>query len=260
MESPGLSGKPAPLHGMFTEVPPRYDLVNHIVTLGLDAGWRREAALMCLREGPHRVLDLGSGTGDLAIEIAWLGGKAVAVTGLDFSLPMLARARRKASLAGVADRVDFILGEADSLPFPDACFDAVGISFAFRNLTYKSPLRFPHLAEVWRVLRPGGRYVIVESSQPENPVVRALFHLYLRAFVGPAGRLLSGNKNAYRYLTASTVRFFSPREVREILLTAGFGEVFYHPLLLGAAGIHIAVKTNTKLRSNYESAGFTGEE
>jgi demethylmenaquinone methyltransferase/2-methoxy-6-polyprenyl-1,4-benzoquinol methylase len=245
---------------MFTGVPPRYDLGNRIVTLGLDAGWRRLAALNCLREGPNRVLDLGSGTGDLAISIARLGGNRARVTGLDFSPPMLARARRKAFLAGVADRVDFILGGADSLPFPDACFDAVGISFAFRNLTYKSPLRFPHLAEVRRVLKPGGRYGIVESSQPENPVIRALFHLYLRAFVGPVGILLSGNRNAYRYLAASTAHFHTPREVREMLLAAGFGEVFYHPLLWGAAGIHIAVKTNTIWRSDHESAGFTGEE
>jgi demethylmenaquinone methyltransferase/2-methoxy-6-polyprenyl-1,4-benzoquinol methylase len=260
MESPGLSGRPVPLQDMFTEVPPRYDLVNRIVTLGLDARWRRLAALMCLREGPSRVLDLGSGTGDLAISIARFAGKAVAVTALDFSLPMLRLARRKASLAGVADRVDFILGGADSLPFPDACFDAVGISFAFRNLTYKSPLRFPHLAEVGRVLRPGGRYVIVESSQPENPVIRALCHLYLRTFVGLTGTLLSGNSNAYRYLVSSTVHFFSPHEVREMLLAAGFGEVFYRPLFLGAAGIHVAVKTNKKWRSDHESTGFTGEK
>jgi demethylmenaquinone methyltransferase/2-methoxy-6-polyprenyl-1,4-benzoquinol methylase len=260
METPGLSGQPAPLHGMFTAVPPRYDIVNRVVTLGLDARWRRLAALTCLRDGPGRVLDLGCGTGDLAISIARFARKAVAVTGLDFSLPMLRLARRKASLAGVVDRVEFIIGGADSLPFPDACFDTVGISFAFRNLTYQSPLRFSHLAEVWRVLRPGGRYVIVESSQPENPVIRAFFHLYLRAFVGPAGTLFSGNRNAYRYLVASTVHFFSPREVREMLLKAGFGEVFYHPLLWGAAGIHVAVKTNKKIRSDYESASFTGKK
>jgi demethylmenaquinone methyltransferase/2-methoxy-6-polyprenyl-1,4-benzoquinol methylase len=245
---------------MFTAVPPRYDLVNRVVTLGLDSSWRRLAALACLREKPRRVLDLGCGTGDLAIGIARLAGKVMAVTGLDYSLPMLVLARRKAILAGVADRVDFILGGAGSLPFPDACFDTVGISFAFRNLTYKTPLRFSHLAEVWRVLGPGGRYVIVESSQPENPVVRAFFHLYLRAFVGPVGVLLSGNRGAYRYLVGSAVRFSSPREVREMLLAAGFGEVFYRPLFFGAAGIHIAVKTSTKWRSDHESAGSTGEK
>jgi demethylmenaquinone methyltransferase/2-methoxy-6-polyprenyl-1,4-benzoquinol methylase len=227
---------------MFIVVPPRYDLVNRIVTLGLDKRWRRLAALACLAGHPRRVLDLGCGTGDLSISIARLAGKGVEIVGLDYSPPMLSRARQKAVKTGVAPEVTFLHGEATRLPFPDGHFDSVGISFAFRNLTYKSPLRGPHLAGVIRVLRPGGRYVIVESSQPENGLVRVLFHLYLRAFVGPVGILLSGNRGAYRYLVESVTRFYSPREIRNMLLTAGFREVSYRPLLFGAAGIHIAIK------------------
>lgn len=242
MESPDLSRKPEPLHGMFTAVPPRYDLVNRIITLGLDRRWRRLAALTCLEGKPRRVLDLGCGTGDLTINIARLAGEGVEITGLDYSLPMLERAKQKAAGAGVGERIKFVHGEATNLPFPDGCLDCVGISFAFRNLTYKNPLCLPHLAEVIRVLRPGGRYVIVESSQPANRVTRVLFHFYLQAVVGPVGTLLSGNKGAYRYLTESTTRYYSPPEVREMLLGAGFGSVSYHPLLLGAAGIHVATK------------------
>jgi demethylmenaquinone methyltransferase/2-methoxy-6-polyprenyl-1,4-benzoquinol methylase len=226
---------------MFTAVPPRYDLVNRIVTLGQDRRWRRLAALTCLAEKPRFVLDLGCGTGDLTINLARLAGKDIEITGLDYSPPMLAWARRKAIRAGVREKVDFIHGEATRLPFPDAHFDAVGISFAFRNLTYKNPLCRPHLAEVRRVLKPGGRYVIVESSQPENRLVRALFHLYLRAFVQPVGILLSGNRGAYRYLAESAARYYSPREVREMLLSSGFRDVRYRPLLFGAAGIHVAL-------------------
>jgi demethylmenaquinone methyltransferase/2-methoxy-6-polyprenyl-1,4-benzoquinol methylase len=232
----------APLHDMFTAVPPRYDLVNRIVTLGLDKRWRRLAALACLADMPRRVLDLGCGTGDLAIGIARFVGKDVEIVGLDYSPPMLARARQKAAWAGVSSVVTFLHGEATRLPFPDAYFDSVGISFAFRNLTYRNPLREAHFTEVVRVLRPGGRYVIVESSQPENGLVRALFHLYLRAFVGPVGLILSGNRGAYRYLTESAARFYSPCEVRDMLLSAGFREVSYRLLLFGAAGIHVAVK------------------
>jgi demethylmenaquinone methyltransferase / 2-methoxy-6-polyprenyl-1,4-benzoquinol methylase len=227
---------------MFTAVPPRYDLVNRIITLGQDRRWRRLAALVCLDEKPQRVLDLGCGTGDLSINIARLAGEEVEITGLDYSPPMLARARQKAVRAGVAKKVAFIHGEASRLPFADAYFDVVGISFAFRNLTYKNPLSRSHLAEVYRVLRPGGRYVIVESSQPENRFVRGLFQLYLRAFVKPVGILLSGNRGAYRYLVESAARFYSPREVQEMLVTAGFRDVTYRPLLFGAAGIHIAIK------------------
>jgi len=242
MESPRIPRPPGPLHGMFTAVPPRYDLVNRVVTLGLDRRWRRRAALACLAGRPRRVLDLGCGTGDLAVSIAGLAPKGVEIIGLDYSPPMLAQARRKALQARVNDSIDFIHGEAVHLPFPDASFDAVGISFAFRNLTYKNPLGPFSLAEVRRVLRPGGRYVVVESSQPENRFVRALFHLYLRAFVGPVGTLVSGNRAAYRYLTESVVRFYPPKEVREMLLAEGFRDVSYHPLLFGAAGIYIAIK------------------
>lgn len=227
---------------MFTAVPPRYDLVNRIVTLGFDKSWRRLAALTCLVEKPRRVLDLGCGTGDLTINLARLAEKDVQIIGIDYSSPMLEIARQKAVRAGVVHKVEFIHGEAARLPFPDAYFDTVGISFAFRNLTYKNPLCRPHLAEVRRVLRPGGRYVIVESSQPENRLIRALFQLYLRVLVKPVGILLSGNLGAYRYLADSVARFYSPREVREMLLAAGFQDVSYHPLLFGAAGIHVAVK------------------
>jgi demethylmenaquinone methyltransferase/2-methoxy-6-polyprenyl-1,4-benzoquinol methylase len=227
---------------MFTAVPPRYDLVNRIVTLGLDRRWRLRAALACLTGTPQCILDLGCGTGDLAINIARLAPKDIEIIGLDYSPPMLARARQKAFQAGVSGNIDFIHGEAVHLPFPDGCFGAVGISFAFRNLTYKNPLGPLSLAEVRRVLRPDGRYVIVESSQPENHFVRVIFQLYLRAFVGPVGALLSGHRAAYGYLTESVVRFYSPKEVREILLAAGFRDVSYYPLFFGAAGMHIAIK------------------
>lgn len=171
-----------------------------------------------------------------------IGGKEVSVTGLDYSLPMLERARRKAIVAGVQDKVQFIEGDATRLPFPDGSFDCVGISFAFRNLTWKNPLCQPHLAEVIRVLRPGGRYIIVESSQPQSRLVRGLFHLYLRSFVRPAGTLLSGERGAYRYLAESAAHFYSPPQVRELLLEAGFRQVDYRPLFFGAAGILAAVR------------------
>jgi demethylmenaquinone methyltransferase/2-methoxy-6-polyprenyl-1,4-benzoquinol methylase len=242
MESSGLPQAPAPLHDVFTAVPPRYDLVNRIVTLGWDKRWRRRAALTCLAQKPQRILDLGCGTGDLTIILARLAGKHIEITGLDYSPPMLARAKQKAVGAGVEEKVEFIHGEATRLPFTDAYFDVVGISFAFRNLTYKNPLCLPHLAEVRRVLRPDGRYVIVESSQPGNRFIRAFFHLYLRTFVKPVGILLSGNRGAYRYLAESMACYYSPREVRDMLLASGFRDVNYCPLLFGAAGIYVAVK------------------
>jgi demethylmenaquinone methyltransferase/2-methoxy-6-polyprenyl-1,4-benzoquinol methylase len=242
MESPGLSPAPRPLQNIFTAVPPHYDLVNRIITLGLDKRWRRLASQTCLGENPRRILDVGCGTGDLTINIARLAGTNIEITGLDYSPPMLEIAKIKAEKAGVGQKISFLSGDATSIPFPGDYFDCVCISFAFRNLTYKNPLGTPYLAEVKRVLKQGGRYVIVESSQPENRIIRAFFHFYLRIFVKPVGILLSGNKGAYRYLADSMAHFYSPVEVREMLEGAGFKNIRYRPLLFGAAGIHTAEK------------------
>jgi demethylmenaquinone methyltransferase/2-methoxy-6-polyprenyl-1,4-benzoquinol methylase len=230
-----------PLHGMFTAVPPRYDRVNHVITWGLDTGWRRRAARACLADDPRRVLDICCGTGDLAVNMARMADKNTAVTGLDYSQPMLEIAKEKARKAGVIGRLSLVHGDAGSLPFPDGHFDSIGISFAFRNITYKNPVTQKYLAEIRRVLAPGGRFVIVESSQPQNSLIRWFFHLYLRFFVANVGSWLSDNRGAYRYLMESTRNYYAPSEVKDLLLKAGFRDVSYRPLLLGAAGIHIAI-------------------
>jgi demethylmenaquinone methyltransferase/2-methoxy-6-polyprenyl-1,4-benzoquinol methylase len=242
MGSPPPTQNSQPLHGMFTAVPPHYDIVNRIITLGLDKRWRRQATKTCLENKPQRILDLGCGTGDLTINIAKIADKDTDITGLDYSQPMLERAQQKATKSGVRKLIHFIHGEATKLPFPDSHFDCVGISFAFRNLTYKNPLAAAHFAEVKRVLKPGGRYVILESSQPENNLIRALFHFYLYIFVRIVGIIISGNPGAYRYLAESIRSYYKPTEVRDMLLGAGFREANYRALLFGAAGIHVALK------------------
>jgi len=231
-----------PLQRMFTEVPPHYDLINSVITWGLDRRWRKKAAAKCLKNNPKRVLDLCCGTGDLAATLCRLGGSGVSVLGIDYSPPMLVLARQKALSLAASSCVSFIHGDAASLPFPDAFFESVGISFAFRNMTYKNPLAAKHLSEVRRVLTVGGRYVIVETSQPEPWFIRGIFHRYLRWFVRHAGFWLSGNKGAYNYLAESAANFYDAEEIKDMLLKAGFREVTYRPLLFGAAGIHIAVK------------------
>jgi demethylmenaquinone methyltransferase/2-methoxy-6-polyprenyl-1,4-benzoquinol methylase len=227
---------------MFTAVPRRYDLVNHVITWCLDVRWRRQAALTCLANHPEKVLDLCCGTGDLTANLARLADRDTEVTGIDYSQPMLDIAAEKARAAGLDDKVSFIHGDVASLPFPDGYFDSIGISFAFRNLTYSNPLTAQYLAEMVRVLASDGRFVIVESSQPKSRLIRNLFHLYLRWFVSRVGHWLSGNRGAYRYLAESARRFYGPGEVKDLLLSVGFKGVSYHPLLLGAAGIYVAVK------------------
>jgi demethylmenaquinone methyltransferase/2-methoxy-6-polyprenyl-1,4-benzoquinol methylase len=128
------------------------------------------------------------------------------------------------------------------MPFPEAEFDCIGISFAFRNLTYKNPLAKAHLAEIVRVLKPGGRCVIAESSQPRQKVIRELYHFYMRQYVYRVGAWLSGNKAAYRYLAESSSRYYSPAELEDLLLKSGFTKVAYRPLFFGAAGIYTAIR------------------
>ena len=173
--------------------------------------------------------------------LSWLAEDRVELAAIDYSRPMLDIATSKAAALTRGD-IAFSHGDVARLPFPDGHFDCAGISFAFRNLTYKNPLVKNYLAEVLRVLKAGGRFVIVETSQPESKLIRKLLHLYLRGYAFGMGYLISGNKGAYHYLAESTARFYSPAELSELLLTTGFSQVTYQPMLLGAVGTHVATK------------------
>jgi demethylmenaquinone methyltransferase/2-methoxy-6-polyprenyl-1,4-benzoquinol methylase len=230
------------LHDVFTAVPPHYDLINHLMTWGLDVRWRQLAVRQCLASQPRRVLDLCCGTGDLAVNLARLAGNSTEVIGIDYSQPMLEIASKKAERMGDRGKLSFVFGDIASIPFPEAYFDCIGTSFAFRNLTYKNPLDGRYIAEVLRVLNTGGRFVIVETSQPKSRLIKKLYHLYLRYFVFRLGWLISGNREAYHYLADSAENHYSPEELKELLIKAGFRQVSFRRLLLGAASIHIAIK------------------
>ena len=230
-----------PLQKMFNEVPGRYDLVNRIITWGLDEHWRNLAVRECLAGDPGSALDLCTGTGDLVLRMARKMNGNTNIKALDYSEPMLDVARQKASKKHL-DAVEFIHGDAADMPFEEQTVDVIGIGFAFRNLTYKNPDRNKFLDEIYRILKKQGKFVIIESSQPSNKIIRGFFRLYLKVMVAGFGGMISGHRKAYRYLAASASNFFTPPEVRDMLLEAGFSKVDHRPLSGGIAGLTTAVK------------------
>ena len=225
-----------PLQKMFMAVPPSYDLLNRLLTLRLDEYWRKKTARLILSDQPEKVLDLCTGTGDLALHLRRQANPSTKVYALDYSEPMLQIARKKAkkSAHGI---IEFNQGDAASMPYEDGFFDAVGIAFAFRNLTYKNPDTEKFLKEIRRVIRPGGRFVAVETSQPNSRLLRAMYYTYMRAVTVPIGGMLSGHRGAYHYLAHSAIHYHTANELKEILLAAGFPSVQYRLLFGGVAAI-----------------------
>jgi demethylmenaquinone methyltransferase/2-methoxy-6-polyprenyl-1,4-benzoquinol methylase len=231
-----------PLQDFFTAVPPHYDLINRLFTFGMDESWRKKTVALCLASNPKKVLDLCCGTADLAIRIARIAPPGTEVMGLDFSPTMLEVARQKAEKAHLKSPPVFIHGDVNDLPFPDGYFDAMVIGFAFRNLTYKNPRTQRYLSEIVRVLKPGGEFLIVESSQPPNKVLRKIGHWYVGTFVPLMGSWISKNRAPYQYLANSSRNFYTAEELADLLVKAGFTRVTVKRLFFGAAAIHIAIK------------------
>ena len=242
LESPfELKSRGRPLYPIFTAVPPSYDLINRIFTLRLDERWRKIATEEILAENPARIMDLCTGTGDLAVRLAKMTEDKAEITGYDYSQPMLDLAHKKAARAGKGE-IRFIKGDVAEMPFPENYFDSIGIAFAFRNLTFKNHDTERFLKEIHRVLRPGGRFVIVESSQPRYGWLKLLFRVWTRFFVYPVGSMVSGNRPAYKYLSYSVINYYGPEEICELLKRFGFSEVNFKPLTGGISALHIAVK------------------
>lgn len=229
-----------PLQKMYTKVPKHYDLINRIFTLMMDEQWRKKAVIECLRDNPQHIMDLGTGTGDLALRMA-RKVRQIKITGYDFSQPMLEVALKKAKEEH-AKNIEFVEGDASAMPFQDNTFDVISIAFAFRNMTFENPNRSSYINQMHRTLKPGGKLVIVESSQPETPIIRKLHHLYLEHIVSGLGGWISGEKGAYHYLAYSSKYFYSRPELKKLLEDHGFNNVKSKPLFFGAAALTIAFK------------------
>jgi demethylmenaquinone methyltransferase/2-methoxy-6-polyprenyl-1,4-benzoquinol methylase len=214
---------PDAVRRMFDRIAPVYDVMNRVMSAGLDRRWRRLTARAVVHPG-DRVLDACCGTGDLALACAAEGGR---VTGLDFSARMLERARRKSAA------VEWVEGDVLSLPFEGGAFDAATVGFGVRNV----PELERALAELRRVLRPGGRLAILEITRPQG-LLAPFYRLWFDVLVPALGKVLPGGA-AYSYLPASVRRFPGPDELAALLEAAGFEAVRYRRLAGGIVALHV---------------------
>lgn len=227
---------------MFATIASRYDLLNHLLSGNIDKRWRRRvtktlhAALPAMQSssGNARILDVACGTGDLSLTLFESGDAQV--VGIDFCRPMLQIAKSKASTLGF--QVPFIEGDALTLPFRDCSFEAATIAFGLRNLVDVEA----GFAELLRVLKPGGRALVLEFSKPTTPVLRSLFRIYFTRILPLLGGLISGSSSAYQYLPKSVSRFPDQRELASIMKHAGFAEVTFQNLTGGIAALHLGMR------------------
>ncbi len=222
--------KPRYVRQMFARISRRYDLMNRIMTAGQDQRWRRMVVEMCDLPPGGRLLDVATGTGDIAYMARRLRPDVEAV-GVDFTFEMMAVGREKAPELGVP----FVQGDALALPFADDSFDAACSGFMMRNVT-DIPRAF---AEQRRVVRPGGRVVCLEITHPRFAPWRKLFHLYFFHVVPFIGGLVSGARDAYTYLPHSTLPFPNAEKLAEIMRSVGLRNVRYRILMLGTVAIHV---------------------
>jgi len=223
---------------IYTEVAETYELANHVLTLGLDIRWRKKAARIAAQKGGSLWLDVCSGTGEMAQNLSVLSGDGVQIFAVDFSYPMLKKVMEKRN----AHNLYPTIAEAGVLPFPNGSFDLVTISFATRNLNPRREILESYIEEFNRILKPGGHFINLETSQPSTKIIRWFFHLYVKWIVKSVGWILSGSIAGYRYLSFTIPRFFAPDGFAEILRQSGFSEVEYQRLFLGVAAIHVAKK------------------
>jgi demethylmenaquinone methyltransferase / 2-methoxy-6-polyprenyl-1,4-benzoquinol methylase len=218
---------PVAVRAMFDRIARRYDLVNTVLSAGIDGGWRRRAARDTRLVAGGSALDVACGSGKLTAELAQIGGAGGRVIGLDFSPEMLAIARHD------HPAIEFLEGDALNLPFHDAAFDATTIAFGLRNLA--DPVR--GLREMLRVIRPGGRAVVLEFVRPPRGLVGATYRVYLRTLLPLVGGTLSGQPAAYRYLSDTVDSYRTAAELQTMAATAGWSNIAFRALAAGTVGI-----------------------
>ena len=223
---------------MFAEVPATYERVNHVLTLGLDILWRRQAAGVAAKGGGTRWGDMCTGTGEMAMYLSRLAPEGTEIYAVDFCESMMNKARQKPG----AENIQFVAADIKALPFDNESFDLITMSFATRNINVSKDVLIQSFSEYYRVLKPGGCFVNLETSRPSFWPIRKCFDLHIKLFVEQIGGRISGSRKAYAYLARTIPRFYPAEELAGIMKQAGFEEVSFKRLLFGAAAIHQAEK------------------
>lgn len=222
---------------MFDNIAPAYDFMNRAMTFGIDRLWRRRAVGMLRRHGTRRILDVATGTADLALLMARRLPQS-AVTGVDLSEGMIAVGRRKVDEAGLGSRISLQCADCLALPFPDASFDAVTVAYGVRNFENLAA----GYAEMARVLRPGGMLCVIELSTPRSPLVRPLYNIYTRRIIPAVGSMVAHDTRAYAYLPESIAAVPQGDDMLALMRRAGLAQTKCHPLTFGTCSIYTAVR------------------
>jgi demethylmenaquinone methyltransferase / 2-methoxy-6-polyprenyl-1,4-benzoquinol methylase len=231
-----ISKSPDRIAGMFDAIAPRYDFLNHLLSAGIDTRWRRRAIASLRLRGSERVLDLCTGTGDLAIAAVRAQPGAARVVGVDFAAAMLHVGREKLRRQRLAAQVALVRGDATRIPAADESVDAITIAFGIRNVEQVAVA----CAEMRRVMKRGGRLAILEFAVPTTPGLSAVYLWYLRHLLPRVGRAISRHNAAYGYLPASIGAFTAPEEFVKLLRQAGFVDIEPVRLTLGAVILYTA--------------------
>jgi demethylmenaquinone methyltransferase / 2-methoxy-6-polyprenyl-1,4-benzoquinol methylase len=221
---------------MFNSIAHRYDFLNRFLSMGIDKGWRKKAISYLKPLEPKQILDVATGTGDLALEAMKLNPDHI--TGLDIAEQMLVFGREKIAAKGLSDKISMIKGDSENLPFPNNNFDAITVAFGVRN--FQNLLK--GLTEMNRVLKPGGRLVVLEFSKPSSFPYKQVYNFYFTYILPVMGNMLSKSKNAYTYLPESVKHFPEGAEFAGFLKEAGYKNIIVKPLTFGTCSLYIADK------------------
>jgi demethylmenaquinone methyltransferase/2-methoxy-6-polyprenyl-1,4-benzoquinol methylase len=226
---------PVKIQTMFSTIAHRYDLLNRVLSLGIDSYWRKFAVNQLPRVQNAKFLDVATGTCDVALEIIKRFPPDARVVGVDFSEGMLELGKEKVRKAGLQDRIDVRFADVTALPFEDSTFDASIIAFGIRNVQdYKKGI-----SEMGRVVKSGGRVVILEFTSIQSRFFRPLYVFYITRVLPFIGELVSGKKGAYKYLPDSMLNFPAPEKFKQAMEETGLQDVKYHKLSFGATAVHV---------------------